>query len=335
MNSEKKYLIVKGSGGGGLGDRIRSVLTGIVYAKLTNRTIYIDWRDGKLIPQRRNIFYDYFQLKNIDYVSNCPVSADVFPACWQGRLDASLHEQYQASGMASWDRQAAIKQFSFDQNRLAYAEEVLVMWEFDQLNDFSHHYSKSCGISLMKNVAAEHLAVSDPIREKIQDYRRQTFSDDEAIIAVHIRATNEFIQQKNTVKLQQYISQIKHCLRTLDDKSHGRKVKLFLATDNADVEDKLHSYFPGQLETREKWFATPGEKIHFNNQCPDAEKSLEDAIVEICLLAKSDYLIYQYNSSFGMIAHYLTKSDQNDIFPLTPASGILTRVKSRLNQLIR
>ena len=57
-------LIVKGSGGGGLGDRIRSAIVGIIYAKLSNRKIYIDWSDGVYGDKGNNIFYLLFDVKS-------------------------------------------------------------------------------------------------------------------------------------------------------------------------------------------------------------------------------------------------------------------------------
>ena len=45
-NLNKKYLIVKGSSGAGLGDKIRGLVVAILYAKLTNRIIYVDWNDS-------------------------------------------------------------------------------------------------------------------------------------------------------------------------------------------------------------------------------------------------------------------------------------------------
>ena len=335
MDSKKKYLIVKGSGGGGLGDRIRSVLAAIVYAKLTNRIIYIDWSDGKLIPQRRNVFYEMFQLKNIDYVSNCPLSEDVFPPVWRDKLDASLHDQYQAAGLVNWDRQTVIDLFSFDQRQLDYPQEILVMWEFDQLDSFSHLYSPESGHTLMRSIAAEHLVVNDQIANEVERFRQQSYLPGEKVIAVHIRATNEFTQQKNAVKPGDYILQIKRCKRCLNGLVGNTGIKIFLATDNSEIEQKLKAEFPGQLRTRDKWFADPGDKLHFNTQCPDADKSLRDALIEICLLADSEYLIYQYNSSFGMIADFFFNAGEKNIHALVPSAGLMAELIIRFKTMLQ
>lgn len=334
MNGKTKYLIIKGSGGGGIGDRIRSVLTGIIYAKLSKRTIFVDWSDGRLIPQRRNVFYDLFELKNIDHTDRCPVSDDVFPGTWKGKLRASLHDQYRTLSLQQWDRQVAIDQFSFDQTVLDYPHEVLVMWEFDQLERFSSHDAHGSALSQMQKVAAEHIGINPAIAAKVQEFRQRAFLPGEAIISVHIRATDEFRRQKNAVNLEQYISRIRRCMQMAATQGNQEKIKIFLATDNREIEDLLRGKFAGQLVTRNKWFALPGERIHFNRSCPDAQQSLHDAMVELCLLAESDYLIYQHNSSFGMTAHFFSKSMAGHVYPLEPESTMALRIKNRITNLL-
>lgn len=335
MDERTKYLVIKGSGGGGLGDRVRSVLAGIIYARLSNRAIFVDWSDGMLIPQSRNVFYELFQLNNIRHVQHCPSSDDVFPEVWKDKLQVSLHDQYLASSLGKWDRQAAIDQFSFDQRVLDYRHEVLVMWEFDQLDRFAFHYADGSVNSLMRKIAAEHLAVNSLIADRVREFRRLSYLPGEIVIAVHIRATNEFKKQKNAVSLAQYLSQIRRCIRDCSAQSNQGKFKLFLATDNRDIENQLHEAFPGQLVTREKWFSQPGDRIHFNRHCPDAEKSLQDALIEVCLLAESDYLIYQHNSSFGILADILFKANRKNIYPLMPQITLPARMINRVKRLMQ
>jgi hypothetical protein len=49
-NKEEKYLLVKSSVGSGLGDRIRAVLSAILYAQQSDRRIKIMWDDGLYGP---------------------------------------------------------------------------------------------------------------------------------------------------------------------------------------------------------------------------------------------------------------------------------------------
>ena len=69
MNSQnQKYLVVKGTGG--VGNRFISLMKAIKYAQKTNRTIYLDWCDGMFGPSGINIFFKYFELKNIEHLDS-------------------------------------------------------------------------------------------------------------------------------------------------------------------------------------------------------------------------------------------------------------------------
>ena len=47
-------LVIKGSRTG-RGDRIRAVLVGLLYAEVSNRCVYVDWRDGMYGPAGENV----------------------------------------------------------------------------------------------------------------------------------------------------------------------------------------------------------------------------------------------------------------------------------------
>ncbi len=324
MTCTEKYLIVKGAGGGGLGDRLRCVLSGIAYAKLTGRILYIDWSDGKLVQEHRNVFNELFELKNIQFVQDCPESDDVFPLVWKGRLNESLHTLYTEFDPDGWDRAAALKRFSFNQSRLDYPNQVLVMWDFDQFSELTTLSKQPSSLGFACQLAAEHIAASPFIEHKVNEFYDQNFLTDEKVIAVHIRATKEFDQHKSSVQIDQYTKAIKRHIKQSAD-------KIFLATDNSSVESVISQQFPGSVKTRKKWFAQPGERIHFNDDCPDQETALIDAAVEMFLLAKSDFLIYQQNSSFGMAAHILSKTSQKNITPLFAKQSFINQVRKKLS----
>ena len=328
MNSKPKYLIVKGAGGGGIGDRLRCVLCGIAYAKLTNRTIYVDWSDGKLIPEYRNVFDDLFELKNINSIEHCPEVEDVFPTVWKGRLNESLHTLYTEFDPQGWNRVEALKRFSFDQTRLDYSNQVLVMWDFDQFDSVARLSNQQQSLKFARQLASKHIVSSQFIAQQIKEFCNKQFLVNEKIIGVHIRATSEFDVLKQSVQINQYIKAIDGFLK------HSAN-KIFLATDNSSVENKINEEFQGLVITRDKWFAQPGEKIHFNQDCPDPQTALNDAAVEMFLLAQSDFLIYQQNSSFGMAAHILSHADEKNIMPLFTRKNLKNRIRNKMTGLIK
>ena len=330
MKLNEKYLIVKGSGGGGLGDRLRCVLTAIAYAKLTDRCLYVDWSDGKLVADNRNVFFDLFALQDVKFTQTLPQSDDVYPATWRGRLGESLHTLYNELNSLKWDRKAAIDNFSFDQKFLDYPEQILVMWEFDQLTKLLDYYPQNTEQALMRDLADRHLSFEQKIVQSASQFQQKHFAANKTLIAVHIRATDEFKAQKDNVLLDQYKVQIKAFLNADPD-----NCKLFLATDNSDIEKQLEIEYPQHIVTRDKWFAKAGDKLHFNDNCPDQFQALIDATVELYLLASTDYLIYQHNSSFGMSAHILSHAVEENIAALIPGQHTLDRVKKTVKSLLR
>lgn len=328
-NSKQKYIIVKGAGGGGLGDRIRCVLSGVVYAKLTGRVLFVDWSDGKLIPDSRNIFNELFSFTDTNFVSKCPVSDDVWPLAWRGRLDESLDKLYTEFDPQGWDRKAALQKFSFNQTKLDYPAQTLVMWDFDQFADLAC-LSDNEPLKLAQQLTQKHLKPSVNIRTLIDDFKAKTFAKDEQTIGVHIRATNEFDLIKSSVSFDQYDDAVNRAL-----KNTSSNVKIFLATDNVDVESALRQKFPDKVITRKKWFAKAGERLHLNDDCPEPERALIDALVEMLLLAECDYLIYQQNSSFGRCAHIFSEASEDRITPLFVRQSIRNRVKNKVSDILK
>jgi len=65
-----KYLVVIGTGG--MGNRIENLLTCILYAKLTNRILFVDWSDSAFSKDGKNIFNKFFPLLDVDHVVHLP-----------------------------------------------------------------------------------------------------------------------------------------------------------------------------------------------------------------------------------------------------------------------
>ena len=87
MQQQTKYLLVKGKAG--LGNRMLCVLTGIIYARLTDRRLVVDWSDFTYSSDGTNVFPRLFVLP--EAVDDLPLAAhtSVRPNLWSGRLNMS------------------------------------------------------------------------------------------------------------------------------------------------------------------------------------------------------------------------------------------------------
>jgi len=82
-----KLLLVKGIEG--LGNRMLCALTGILYARLTGRTLFVDWGDFFYSNDGSNAFPRFFRCSSCAPASEIPQTDSVHPSIWRGRLRES------------------------------------------------------------------------------------------------------------------------------------------------------------------------------------------------------------------------------------------------------
>jgi len=325
----QKYLCVKGSGGGGLGDAVRSVLTGIVYAKLTGRTLYVDWRHGVFDIPGVNAFDKLLRLHGIDSVEFLPKPDSIAPLAWRGRLQHTMHDVYVADGNSAWSRKHALEHYSIDISKLDHPEEVLVLWDFDQLPKLIPLYNEKFNFDydlfgLMSHVLREHLSLNVVIQNNIDLFFQNCLP--RPCAGVHVRSTLEASRVKALVDLPAYYEVLDRVMEQHDD------ITLFLATDNLTVENEIKRRYVNVV-VREKWFAAKGDSLHLNKSCPNLLESTMDAVVEMFLLAYCDYLTVSSNSSFSIISRIASVAQPDRIMVLSPKTSIAGKIKQLTHRL--
>lgn len=325
--STSGLLVVKGSGGGGLGDAIRSVLVGALYAQATNRSIYIDWTHGIFGQKGVNMFPGLFLLKNITSVTELPHQGSVYPHAWEARLHKSLDDIYQEDGSPPWNRIQAIERYSFDMARINYPADVLVMWEFDQLPKLRPNlpleWQERTDIELLGLAFNKYLEAGVDVSKEIDDLWK--YFNGNKVIGLHVRMTDEFVYNKGRVAMRDYYKALEKALAA----SPGAEI--FLATDNIACLQEIRSRYPSVV-TREKWFAHAGESLHLNSTCPDDFKKTRDALVEMLALARCDHIICPVNSSFSMVSRMIANAHGVKQTLIYPARGLPYRLWNRLRR---
>ena len=290
-----QYLIVKGSRTG-LGDRVRAALVGFMYAEISHRSIYVDWRDGMYGPEGTNVFETFFKVNHVAHTQPPPDSTqDVAPAAWRGRLGKSMDCVYVEDGAPPWNRTEAVNTYSIDIGRLEYPDKYCVAWEFTQLEKLRPHLPPD-----VRGLPAEQIEswawhrYLELSNEMIALVEKLITAEQGSTLGVHIRATKEFSKDKGEITLISYFEAID---RVLKKQSIGR---IFVATDNseilAEVQQKYFNAFAPP-----KWFAAPGDPIHLAGDCPDNLSMARDALLEVAMLARCDWLISIDNSSFSIL----------------------------------
>lgn len=325
-SNEKKYLVVKGSGGGGLGDRIRSVLVAALYANISKRILVIDWSDGIYADADVNAFHRLFQLKNVKSQVLLPKSSKVWPIAWKNRLQKTMHDAYVEDGWLNWDRGKVIEQYSFDLSKLDYEHTILVMWEFDQLDKLKPFYPEyaDSDMNMYQYAFNNFLEVGSDLSDKIDEILSD-FSEN--MLGVHVRATKEIQANKGMVTLDTYLHQIEKI-----KKKHNCG-GMFIATDNIDIQQELLLKYPESI-VHKKWFAKPWESLHLNDQCPDLLENARNALIDIVLLSKCQYLCYNGLSSFGLIAHIMSEAKHGNVKVLLPKNSFRIRLVQKIKSFI-
>lgn len=315
----KRYLLVKASGGGGLGDCIKSVLVAAKYAALSNRILVVDWAGGLYSAEGENPFYEFFAIRGLPAQKAIPLSEDVFPPRWRGRLKKSLHAAYTEDGWVSWDRARTIEQYSADLSNINYPQEVLVVWDFDQLGKLGGPVD----IASYRLLRERYLTLSTVMSRWIAQERQKLGDLD---LGIHIRASEEFYLNKGKTSLQSYITKI-----TALRKQHQSINSLYLATDNIDVLQRVNGKFP-TAKYIDKWLGGAGDSLHLNAANPSPKESLKSAILDILILSKCEHILITPGSSFSEMAQIFASAKQ---LTHIPHQSLVSRLKNSIVRAVK
>ena len=325
-----KYLLIKGHAG--LGNRIFVLVTAILYAHLSDRILSVDWRDEFYSSNGHNIFGDLFSLKNSVEVNEIPQNASLYPSIWHAHLEESVHIfKGQDAQLNKALGQDVFKKYSADLSKINYPHDVLVVSGFiEQVELLRKHFKGKFSYfkemtksELFRYVFQEHLTLAPEIQKQIRHFKEKFWGNH--VIGIHIRYSDK------TIGLTWY----KKALSTYVEKFPNSTI--FLATDNRAVEEELSAQYP-QLITMEKWLPQAGIRAHGNPECPDLREHAIQALLDIYLLAECDCLIYSRTTSFGLLARYLSKAPEDNIFDIQTyydqrKRGFKDRIKTWLNKV--
>jgi hypothetical protein len=308
-----RYLVVKGSGGAGIGDKLRAVISAVVYARISGRRLYVDWSDPAYGDGTYNYFPDLFRLEGVMTTNERPLRGSVRPAAWQGKLDLNWDRLYAEAGAPPWNRARAIEMYSFDQGVLDWPEDICVMWDYDQFPKLVPHlpglYPGLRGDEPPERMQGEvlrtHLKPAPDIVAAQEAYLRRMAAA-RPVVGVHVRASNESFRARVAPPVGAYVRAVERIM------ARGAAKSVFLATDNPAVQEMFRARFgAANVIWTDKWLPEPGGAIHLDGTCPDRLQAARDAVLDVLLLAETDELVTFRSSSFGIVARMFAKAPEN------------------------
>ncbi len=287
-NSNRKYILVKG--GSGLGNRILAAATAILYGKISNRNVIIDWTEGTYAPHGINAFHCLFDSKNIGNIEDLPITNSIYPSTWKGKLN------YTFGGIKEELKLKGTEQISFDVSKIDYQEELIIFCSYSQkIHDmrlfFTGEYSKFQQLTnsqILKLIIDDYFSIKLDIKNQFDQFIKENFTNNN--IGVHIRYSDMKIPVE---KIYQKVDQVKQ---------KNPKASIFLATDSQEILREFQQRY-NQVIITEKWYPSSGGTLHQNwQECENPLQNGIEALQDLYLLSQCQHLIFSSQSSFGYMA---------------------------------
>ena len=286
-----RALVIKAKGG--LGNRILSAVTGLLFAEMSGRAPHIDWRDGMYAPRGVNAYPLLFDSRAEVPVESFDERHDVIPPIWSGIL--SQHPGDVISRLYP-DRHSdpfIYRRLCTDLKTPSEPMPVAVFWSYlPKMARLRGRWRKVPALaSLSEDEAMQHILRRDfTPNARIREAVASIFKDvPRPVIGVHIRYTDRKIS----------LSAIRRALHRLRRKLPASPI--FLATDNALVQEQIRAEFDNVIVNK-KWLAADGAGLHIADEERDVVREAENALIDMWSLAQCDYLIHSRHSTFSVTA---------------------------------
>jgi hypothetical protein len=297
--SEKKFVLVKGIGG--MGNRMLSVLTAILYARISGRCLLVDWSDGVYSSDGTNVFPKLFQCPSHHPTDVIAATDSIRPKPWKGHLGEPASQLIEQS-----DRAVTQEIFNVDLGELDYSDELLVLVKYQaEVDRLRHHFEgrfeelgDMSAEAILSKLLREDLALQPHIRERVDHFKLSHFSP--PMVGVHVRYSDY------RVPLIPIVRQLNVLLKRFPG------LRIFLATDNLELKGMFERNYRNVV-TMPHWYPRAGMPIHLKSTHPDKYETAVESLVDMYLLAECDHLIVDTTSSFAYLATLLSKAPSSNI----------------------
>jgi hypothetical protein len=321
VSNSPRYLVVKGKAG--MGNRMLALLSSMLYARASERRLIVDWSDFAYSSDRSNVFHRLFACPDAEPPCPIPDTDSVTPAIWRGHLGLTANLMIRKFDPGRHSGLTVHRKFSTDLSRTDHPEEVAVVWSFThQFKAVRRHFhGPLAGYAGMSDMAIARLMLRDSLRplpsimSRVDEFDRGHLDGRGPIVGLHIRYTDR------RTPLPAFRRSVNAIRRLHPD------CPIFLTTDNQSVLDQFADLY-GPVISTPKWYPESGRRMHGNSTCSDKLEAGIEALVDMYLLARCDYLIFSSNSTFGVISSLVTEAPPANVIDVERRNLVLRAKRS-------
>lgn len=316
-------LLVKGKAG--LGNRILSLLTASLYAKLSGRELLVDWSDPVYSDDGRNVFADLFG----DSAPSGPIPVDdsVAPALWRGRLGDPARNLVRDHPDLAPRLAAPWAPFAIDLRRLDHPERIAVYWSYtEEVHLLRRHFPGRMeafrGLAtrtILSRTLRRMLRPAPAVRDRVDTCWS---GGPERTVGVHVRFTDK------RTRLAMVRRRLERLLRSKPGLS------ILLATDSLDVEALFREAYAG-VWTLPKWLPPGGRSLHHRAGMPGRLAHGIDALCDLYSLARCRHLIVDGSSAFSTVATLIADLPPERVIDVAAGRHLPETVRRWLGRLRR
>jgi len=317
-----KILLIKAKGG--LGNRMLSAVTGLIYADLAGRRPVVDWRDGIYAETGVNAYPLLFDTPLTQGPEDVGNAASVTPDAWIGHLEKSPVEMIEAFDRDRHSSPTIHHKYCVDLRRTDHPEDMAVFWCYlPKMPRLARHLARDPRFAgrdpdaIFAEYLARYFTPNARVRAEVDRLTREL---PRPVLGVHIRYTDL------KIPLGKVRARIRARLETLPGAT------IFLATDNAEVQAQITAEF-GDVRVAPKYLPPSGQRLNDHRATHDKRLEAENAMIDMWMLAGCDHLIYSRNSTFSISAALigdLPRDRQDDVDRFNPAVVLKRFVQARI-----
>lgn len=298
---------------GGLGNRMLSTASGILYALGTEREFVIDWTDGIYANTGTNAYPKMFKgdsYSSLQDITDNVADLNVVPSIWANQLRNSPSEMIARYFPSQHSNPFVYRKLSAPLSAHYKAGDLEVFWAYtSKMGRIKPFLGKSSGsvVKLMREVLKDYFS---PCEEVQRELNKTLLGKNNSCLGVHIRYTDL------KVPLDGVIKKIKKCIQ------EQQYSKIFLATDSQYVEEVMKSTFNDVL-TSKKRFASDTGQLHTNTPHENKLQDSHAALFDMYALAQCDGLVYSSRSSFSRVSYIVGEFDRYNSFDVDQFNPIV------------